>query len=192
MSEKKHLHKHGGKSSQELLDVKRVLTSIKLAEGDVFMDAGCGDGFISIEASKMVGSGKVLAVDRYSPSLDTLRQNVKDQKIENLQVIEADLTKKLPLEDATVDLCLMANVLHGFIYNEEMNEVIPELIRILKSDGRLAIVEFKKIEGTPGPKVSERITAEDVKSALKKWGLKSVEEMEVGPYHYAVVLVKAE
>lgn len=193
MSGKKHLHKHGGKSSQELLDAQRVLTSIKVAQGDVFMDAGCGDGFIAMEASKIVGeSGKVLAVDRYSPSLDTLRQNVEEQKIENLRVVEADLTKRLPLEDATVDTCLMANVLHGFIYNDEINGVVPELKRILKPGGRLAIVEFKKIEGTPGPKVSERITAKDVKLTLKKWGINSIDEMEVGPYHYAVVLVKDE
>jgi hypothetical protein len=38
MSEKK-LHKHGGKSSEAILDAKRVLSSLQLSEGDVFMDA---------------------------------------------------------------------------------------------------------------------------------------------------------
>jgi ubiquinone/menaquinone biosynthesis C-methylase UbiE len=190
MSEKK-LHKHGGKSSEAILDAKRVLSSIKLDEGDVFMDAGCGDGFISREASKIVGAmGKVLAVDQYSPSLDILREKVREDGIKNLEVVKADLTRKLPLEDETVDLCLMANVLHGFLYNEELDQVIPELLRIMKTGGRLAIVEFKKIEGTPGPPLSSRITAEDVNSALENRGFQSQEELEVGPYHYAVVLVK--
>ena len=187
----KKLHKHGGKSSEAVLDAKRVLSSIKLVEGEVFMDAGCGDGFISRTASQIVGSkGKVLAVDQYSPSLDVLRGKVKEDGIQNLEVLEADLTQKLPLEDGMVDLCLMANVLHGFYYNQELDQVIPELLRILKNGGRLAIVEFKKIEGTPGPPLSSRITAEDLKSALESRGFKSQEEMEVGPYHYAVVLVK--
>lgn len=190
MSEKK-LHKHGGKSSEAILDAKRVLSSIKLVEGDVFMDAGCGDGFISREASKIVGAdGKIWAVDRYSQSLDILREKVREEGIENLEVLEADLTQKLPLEDEKVDLCLMANVLHGFLYNEELDQVIPELLRILKPGGRLAIVEFKKIEGTPGPPLSSRITAEDVNSALESRGFRSLEELEVGPYHYAVVLIK--
>jgi ubiquinone/menaquinone biosynthesis C-methylase UbiE len=190
MSEKK-LHKHGGKSSEAILDAKRVLSSIKLDEGDVFMDAGCGDGFISREAAKLVGTaGKVLAVDQYSPSLEILREKVLEGGIDNLEVLEADLTRKLPLEDEIVDLCLMANVLHGFFYNEELDQVIPELLRILKTGGRLAIVEFKKIEGTPGPPLSSRITAEDVNSALETRGFQSLEEMEVGPYHYAVVFVK--
>jgi ubiquinone/menaquinone biosynthesis C-methylase UbiE len=190
MSENK-LHKHGGKSSESILDAKRVLSSIKLSERDVFMDAGCGDGFISREASKIVGAeGKVLAVDQYSPSLDILREKVKEEGLGNLEVLEADLTQKLPLEDEIVDLCLMANVLHGFLYNEELNQVVPELLRILKTGGKLAIVEFKKIEGTPGPPLSHRITAEDVNSALESRGFQSQEELEVGPYHYAVVLVK--
>lgn len=190
MSEKK-LHKHGGKSSEAILDAKRVLSSLQLSEGDVFMDAGCGDGFISREASKIVGvEGKVWAVDRYSQSLDILREKVAEGEIENLEVVEADLTRKLPLEDEIVDLCLMANVLHGFVYNEELDQVIPELLRIMKNRGRLAIVEFKKIEGTPGPPLSSRITAEEVNSALESRGFQSQEEMEVGPYHYAVVLVK--
>jgi len=190
MSEKK-LHKHGGKSSEAILDAKRVLSSLQLSEGDVFMDAGCGDGFISREASKIVGvEGKVWAVDRYSQSLDILREKVAEEQIENLEVVEADLTRKLPLGDETVDLCLMANVLHGFLYNEELDQVIPELLRIMKNRGRLAIVEFKKIEGTPGPPLSSRITAEEVNSALESRGFQSQEEMEVGPYHYAVVLVK--
>lgn len=190
MSEKK-LHKHGGKSSEAILDAKRVLSSLQLSEGDVFMDAGCGDGFISREASKIVGvEGKVWAVDRYSQSLDILREKVAEEQIENLEVVEADLTRKLPLEDEIVDLCLMANVLHGFVYNEELDQVIPELLRIMKNRGRLAIVEFKKIEGTPGPPLSSRITAEEVNSALESRGFQSQEEMEVGPYHYAVVLVK--
>lgn len=190
MSEKK-LHKHGGKSSEAILDAKRVLSSIKLSEGDVFMDAGCGDGFISREASKIVGDeGQVLAVDQYSPSLDILREKVREEGIKNLEVVEADLTRTLPLEDETADLCLMANVLHGFLYNEELDQVIPELLRILKTGGRLAIVEFKKIEGTPGPPLSSRITAEDVNSSLETRGFQSIEELEVGPYHYAVILVK--
>jgi ubiquinone/menaquinone biosynthesis C-methylase UbiE len=190
MSEKK-LHQHGGKSSEALLDAKRVLSSIELTKDDVFMDAGCGDGFISREAAKIVGmGGKVLAVDQYSPSLEVLREKIREEGIKNLEVVEADLTQKLPLEDETVDLGLMANVLHGFLYNEELDQVIPELLRIIKTGGRLAIVEFKKVEGTPGPPLSSRITAEDVNSALETRGFQSQEELEVGPYHYAVVLVK--
>jgi ubiquinone/menaquinone biosynthesis C-methylase UbiE len=134
--------------------------------------------------------GKVWAVDRYSQSLDILREKVAEEEIENLEVVEADLTRKLPLEDEIVDLCLMANVLHGFVYNEELDQVIPELLRIMKNRGRLAIVEFKKIEGTPVPPLSSRITAEEVNSALESRGFQSQDEMEVGPYHYAVVLVK--
>ncbi|HNR26606.1 MAG TPA: class I SAM-dependent methyltransferase [Methanobacteriaceae archaeon] len=187
----KKLHRHGGKSSEAVLNAQRVLRSINLCEGDVFMDAGCGDGFISRAASRMVGAeGEVLAVDQHSPSLDILREKVREEKIKNLKVLEADLTRKLSIPDETVDLCLMANVLHGFFHNEELDQAIPELLRILKPGARLAIVEFKKIEGMPGPPFAHRITAEDVRGILESRGFQFQEEMEVGPYHYAVVLAK--
>ena len=61
-SEKKHFHH--GKSSKDILDAEFVLNSIGLKKGDIFLDAGSGDGYMSLAASKIVGEkGKVYAVE---------------------------------------------------------------------------------------------------------------------------------
>jgi len=38
----------------------------------------------------------------------------------------------------------MANVLHGFVENNETENVMKEISRIIKPEGILAVVEFKK------------------------------------------------
>nr|WP_243687499.1 hypothetical protein [Methanobacterium formicicum] len=82
MSTEKHGHKHHGKSTRDILDPKRVLGAAGLNESQTFLDAGCGDGFISLEASKVVKDrGKVYALDAYQPSLDTLKK--RNQRASN-------------------------------------------------------------------------------------------------------------
>ena len=48
-------HMHHGKSSRDILDADEILKAAGLKSDDVFLDAGCGDGYISIEASSVVG-----------------------------------------------------------------------------------------------------------------------------------------
>jgi ubiquinone/menaquinone biosynthesis C-methylase UbiE len=188
MKEGKRIHKHGGRSSQDILDPNKVLKSINLKEGDYFLDAGCGDGFISLAASQIVkDEGQVFAVDSYQESLDILIKKVQEESINNLQVIMADITSQLPLADDVVDLCIMANIFHGFVYNDEVEEAVSEIKRVLKSDGRLTVVEFKKIENTPGPPINHRLDADEVKSNIESQGFNYLKEMEVGPYHYVVI-----
>ncbi|MGZ7049335.1 MAG: class I SAM-dependent methyltransferase, partial [Methanobacterium sp.] len=61
--EKSGKHFHHGRSSREILDPSMVLKIIGLKKGDVFLDAGSGDGYMSLAASSIVGDeGKVYAV----------------------------------------------------------------------------------------------------------------------------------
>ncbi len=74
----KHGHKHHGKSTRDILDPKIVLSAMGLKQGQTLMDAGCGDGHISLVASSLVGTeGKIFSLDVYQPSLDQLYKYIK-------------------------------------------------------------------------------------------------------------------
>jgi hypothetical protein len=60
----------------------------------------------------------------------------------------------------------------------------------LKTGGILAVVEFKKIEGPPGPPMDIRITSEEVRQYGLPHGLVPVKTVEVGPYHYLTLLIR--
>lgn len=188
---KSEKHFHHGRSSKEILDPNRVLSAIGLKEGDVFLDAGSGDGYMSLAASSIVGEkGKVYAVDIYEESMDILKKEINSRNIENITPIIADISKKIPIKDETVDICYMANVLHGFVQNNDVDNVMSEIKRVIKPKGTFAVVEFKKNENTPGPPMHVRIAPKKIKEIVESHYLVFKKVEKVGDHHYAVISVK--
>jgi ubiquinone/menaquinone biosynthesis C-methylase UbiE len=100
--------------------------------------------------------------------------------------LHADATRcdQIDIDDHSVDLCLMATVLHDF---EEANQTGPvlELIQnLVKPHGYLAVIEFKKIEGPPGPPARIRLSADEVDKRVTEYGFKHIKTVELGDYTY--------
>jgi len=181
-------HRHAGMSSKAFLNAERVLQETGLKEGDTFLDVGCGEGHFSIAASKIVGAkGRVYALDSYEKSIAALKEQIHNDHIGNIEAIVADVTRKMPLPDAIVDVCLMANVMHGFLANGEVPSVMLEAARVMKTGSTLAVVEFQKIDGPPGPPISIRMTPEELESLISSYGFRKDRVVEVGPIHYAAM-----
>ena len=184
-------HFHHGRSSKEILDSNRVLSTIELKKGDTFLDAGCGDGYISLAASKIVGEeGKVYAVDVWEESINAFKENIESENIKNIEAAVADITQKIPVDDESIDILYMGNVLHGFIENNEVETVMKEIRRVIKQGGSFAVVEFKKEESTHGPPLHVRITPEEVEEVVKNYGFTVKKVEEAGIYHYTIILTK--
>lgn len=184
-------HFHHGRSSKEILDSNRVLSTIGLKKGDTFLDAGCGDGYMSLTASEIVGEeGKVYAVDVWEESINAFKEKIESENIQNIEASVADITQKIPVADESIDILYMGNVLHGFVENEEEESVMKEIQRVIKQGGSFAAVEFKKEESTHGPPLHVRITPEEVEEIVKNYGFNVKDVEEVGTYHYAIILVK--
>jgi ubiquinone/menaquinone biosynthesis C-methylase UbiE len=183
-----HRHIHPGRPSSIFFTPDQVLGKLGIKEGDIILDAGCGDGFISLAASELVGeSGLVFAVDLDPHSIDKVIQMARKKRIENIDVINADISRTLSIENRIIDLCLMVNVFHGIEENGETRAVMREMKRILKYDGKIVIVDFKKIESFPGPPVSTRLEPKRMESVLREHGFEKKDYFEIGKYHYAMV-----
>jgi ubiquinone/menaquinone biosynthesis C-methylase UbiE len=175
-------------SSKAFLNAERVLQETSLKSGDTFLDVGCGEGHFSIAASKIIGNkGKVYALDSYEKSIAVLKDQIRSEHIVNIEAIVADVTRKMPLPDVIIDVCFMANVMHGFLANGEVAGVMTEVARVMKARSTLAVVEFQKIAGPPGPPISIRMTPEELESLVSGYGFKKDRVVEVGPIHYAAM-----
>jgi ubiquinone/menaquinone biosynthesis C-methylase UbiE len=184
-------HFHHGRSSKEILDSNRVLSTVGLKKGDTFLDAGCGDGYMSIAASKIVSNeGKIISVDIWEESINAFKEKIESENIKNIDAEVANITQKIPVDDESIDILYMGNVLHGFVENNEVEAVMKEIHRVIKKGGSFAVVEFKKEESTHGPPLHVRITPEDVEEIVKNYGFSVKKVEEVGTYHYAIILVK--
>ncbi len=183
----KHGHQHHGKSSRDILSAEVILKAADINKGDIFLDAGCGDGYVSIEASDRVGSdGKVFAVDVYPDSIDIVKNEINKRNLKNIEAIVADITQELPLKDNSINLALMSNVLHGFVDGGEVDQVMSNIVKVLKPKGIFVVVEFRKIEGSRGPPFHVRISPEEVSDILQNYGFEVVDSYEIGEYHYMV------
>lgn len=194
-------HKHHGKSSAKFLNADDILNELGLNGNETFMDAGCGDGYISIKAvEEYLPSGTVYAVDIYDESIKSLDEYKKENGLENLINIEANISEGIPdVEDASVDVLLMVNVFHGFKSSGEQDVVIEELKKLIKDDGKIAIMDFNPIEIPIGPSVDIKISPEYLEEIFNSHGLKQTylnDDMGTdypnGKSHYMVIFEKEQ
>jgi ubiquinone/menaquinone biosynthesis C-methylase UbiE len=78
----------------------------------------------------------------------------------------------------------MATVLHDLMQTGEAEGAVAEIRRVLKPGGMLAVIEFKKIEGPPGPPMKVRLTADRTEQILNPLGFNLARVVEVGPHNY--------
>ena len=176
-----------GGSSFQLIDAEKVLGKLRLKKGNTFLDLGCGQGEYAIEFSKIVGEeGLIYAVDLWDKNIVQLRKALSAAGIKNIKAIVADVSKVMPIGNDSVDVCLMATVLHDLILEKAADEAIKEAVRVLKPKGLLAIIEFKKIDGPPGPPMKIRLSPNEVESIVTPFGFIKKEVKEVGEYNYLI------
>jgi ubiquinone/menaquinone biosynthesis C-methylase UbiE len=171
-------HSHKGRSSESLLNKEVILRELDIRPGQTILDAGCGNGYMAREFSKLVNdSGKVYALDPDKESIEVLRQEAKGT---NIVAIVGDITKKTQIEDSSIDLMYLSTVFHGFS-KDQIEGFEKEVKRILKVGGKLAIVEIQKQETPFGPPLDMRCSPEDLR---EKISLTPKAVIEVGQYFY--------
>ncbi|NIQ37903.1 MAG: class I SAM-dependent methyltransferase [Proteobacteria bacterium] len=174
-----------GKSSFDLIDSQAVFGELGLQRGSTFLDVACGRGDYTLAASKAVRkSGLIYAVDLWEEGIATLQEKAAAQGIENIEALVCDVGKKIPLETGRVDVCLMSTVLHDLVQTGDVDGTLKEVGRVLKSQGSLAVIEFKKIDGPPGPPISVRLTPDETESLVLPHGFRKKRTLDVGLYNY--------
>ena len=185
---KNHHHQGTGRgpSSFWMHDSKVVFDALALKSGDVFLDLGCGPGDYSLAASRVVGpSGRVTAMDKWQYHIDELRYTASSQGLDNINALVGDITGILPVEDRSIDLCLLSTVLHIFRLPVVKKTLFKEIQRVLKSSGRFAIIECKKEEQPFGPPVHLRISPQELETSLGSVGYRKIAYRDLG-YTYLI------
>lgn len=183
---------HGaGKSSFDLVDYELVFHELGLVPGKTFLDLGCGRGDYSMDAGEKIGpTGLVYGIDGWREGIDILTQKAIKTGFTNIKAIVADVTSHIPLSDSSVDISLMATVLHDFARDGGEKQALRETARVMKLGGILGIVEFKKIEGPPGPPIHIRLASDEVENVIRPFGFRTTKTLNVGPYTYLLVATK--
>lgn len=135
-----------------------TLMELGLSKSDSIADIGCGIGYFTIPASKITQK-TVYGLDTSQEMLDYLAAN---NSSENIQLIKTD-AYDFKIADTAVDFALIANVFHEIADKERFT---AEIKRILRTGGRLAVIEFQKKETGMGPDISHRISPGELTDML--------------------------
>jgi ubiquinone/menaquinone biosynthesis C-methylase UbiE len=182
---------HGaGRSSFDLIDQDTFFAALGLKGTETLVDLGCGRGNYALPLARRLPQGTVWAVDLWEEGLEDLKARAYKEKLTRIQVLRADISQPLPLPAESVDVVLMATVLHDLAEAGEAPGALAETARLLKPQGRLAVVEFQKIPGPPGPPVEIRLSSEDTLTLAAPYGLTQRAYLELGPYLYLLILTK--
>lgn len=176
-------------SQSRFLDPAEILAFAGLQKGDVVADFGCGNGFYPVAAGKIVGeNGTVYAVDVKQEALEATISAAKHEGLTNIYSIRHDM--ELPgvdIKENSCDAVILAGILH---LSKLQKNVLKETYRVLKTGGRVLIIEWKKEKLPFGPNINNRLAPHDVTDLLSKTGLRYHGEMPADAFHYALVFQK--
>lgn len=176
-------------------DPDGVVKALRIEPGMTVVDLVCGDGYFTASIARRVGSGQVIGFDLDPAMLEQAK--VACRGMTNCTWMLGDAMQLSRLIAASVDYVLIANTFHGV---PDKTALAKEIASALTPNGRFAIVNWYSIprEETPvlgqprGPRTELRMSPEQTRVAVESAGFKLEALVELPPYHYGAIFVRAK
>lgn len=168
-------------------DPLKNLKTFGIKETDIIADLGAGTGFYSILAAQIADKGKVYAVEISKDFLQTIRNKIKELKLDNIECFWGNVEKigGTKIGDGVVDKVIASNVFFQII---DKDNFIEEIKRILKEKGEVLFVDWSSSSSIVH---KENVVPQDqVKEMFKKKGFILDREIDVGAHHYGMIFIK--
>ena len=160
---------------------------VGLRDGMKVGDFGAGSGHYARAAAAIVGhGGKVYAIDVQEDILKHLKLNTHERHAHVIETIWGDIDKPggTHLRDASLDAVLLANVLFQV---ENRFALLNEIKRVLKSGGRLMLVDWAGSYGGMGPVPGKVVTEHEAEAFFINGGFHKEKGFRAGPHHYGIL-----
>ena len=171
------------------LNPEEIIKSFNLNPAMVVADFGCGSGYYSLAAAKAVGhSGIVYAVDIQKNLLEAVKSAAEARHLNNIEIIWANIEgeKGCHLASGVADFVIVSNIL---FQAESKEKIAKEAFRILKDNGRAALIEWNSLAKF-GPKQGMALAKEEAQKIFIKEGFKLEREFLAGENHYGLMFKK--
>jgi len=158
-----------------------------LREGMRVGDFGAGSGHYARAAAAAVGtSGKVYAIDVQENVLKHLKLNTHIAHRGTIDAVWGDIEKRggTHLRDASLDAVILANTLFQI---ENRYGLLGEIRRVLKSGGKLMVVDWAGSYGGIGPVPSKVVTEHEAEALFINGGFHKTKSFRAGPHHYGTI-----
>jgi ubiquinone/menaquinone biosynthesis C-methylase UbiE len=161
-----------------------ILQEIGLKPGAAFVDIGCGAGFFTLPAARITGSkGKVYGLDSQSSSMDEIRKRAEAEGLANIE-LKTGIAEETIMCEACADIVFLGIVLHDF---QDPARVLRNARQMMKPDGKLANLDWKKINMSFGPPLSRRFDESTASRMIENAGFTIESTRPSGQYHYLIM-----
>lgn len=180
-------------AGSEILDAQKLLTEVGVREGDHLADFGVGrSAYFALAGSRVVGStGKVYAVDIQKDLLQMLDRSCALDSNCNIETIWGDYEGfcGVSIRPETLDYVFS---IHNLWCTNDIGAMAEEAMRLLKSHGKLILIDWKHDAKNPiAPKLELRTDKKVARRKLIDAGFHIIDELLVNHDHWGFVVKKS-
>lgn len=167
-----------------------VAREFGLLPGEEVAEFGSGIGAYALACAKIVqAGGKIYAVDVQKDLLEHLRHDAERSGIKNIEYVWGDIEELggTKLKNDLVDAVLIANV---FFQLTDKVGAINEAKRLLRSGGRVILIDWSDSYGGLGPKAEAVLSPEEAENLFTASGFQKLKSFVAGDHHYGLIFKK--
>jgi predicted methyltransferase len=165
----------------------QLLKNMQIKPGMIVADIGAGSGYYTARISKLVGGGKIYAIDIEPEMINYLDQLIAREKLANVKtILSTELKLNLPAN--SIDLMLLVDVYHEFSFPYEMGRF---MLDALKPGGLLYLVEFRTEDNNVPIKAVHKMSEKQAVKELKAAGFQFDRNISNLPWQHCMVFRKS-
>lgn len=167
-----------------------LVTHFHVRPGDRVADFGAGRGTFAEILSRSVGpSGRVYACDIQRSLVESVSEMVRSRALTNIEPLWCDIEAigGTKIEDEAIDTVIIINTLFQV---DDKGNTLEEAKRILRTGGKLFVVDWSDSFGGLGPVPAQVLSEQDARAYAETHGYIFEHSFDAGDHHYGLAFRK--
>ncbi len=144
----------GSRVRARLMGPYKTLRLAGLEPGQTVLEVGCGTGFFTVPAARMVGeAGRIIALDASVGFLEEVQRKVREARLDNVIILQRDALDT-GVAAGSVDMALLFGVLPFPLL--PLDRLLPEMHRVMKPSASMSVWLFPPLVHNWIPRVIAR------------------------------------
>lgn len=125
---------------------RKAIKELKAIQPRIILDVATGTGDFAFEAIDILKPEKVIGVDISEGMLDVAKKKIHDRNLGHVFSVQLGDSEGLNFDDNTFDAITVAFGVRNY---ENLEKGLADMLRVLKPEGKIVILEFSKPKAFP-------------------------------------------